>query len=150
MWNEIIRTLAKYESSVLSFVDAEGFPLSVRCAPQADEARQVIRVTLPPGVTVQPGPASLMSHYHDHQLWNLRGYNVFGTLEPEAEGQGGWVLRPRKIISGLDSNPLRSFRLLSDARRAAQRYLDKRNLPRPQIDWSGIKRLHAEARNKGK
>lgn len=150
MWNEITRTLAKYESSVLSFVDAQGFPLSVRCAPQPDEARQVIRVTLPPDVTAQPGPASLMSHHHDQQLWNLHGYNVLGTLEREAEGEKGWVLRPRKIISGLDSNPLRSFNLLRSARRAAQQYLDKRNLPRPQIDWAGIKRLHAEARKKGK
>ncbi|MBP7998718.1 MAG: hypothetical protein KA314_13965 [Chloroflexi bacterium] len=149
MWNEIVKAIAKYESSVLSFVDAEGFPLSVRCVPQADGARQVIRVQLPPEVVAQPGPASLMSHHHDAQLWNLHGYSVVGELARE-EGEGGWVLRPQKIIPGMDSNPLGSLRLIRDARRAAQRYLDKRNLPRPQIDWSGIKRLHAEARNKGK
>lgn len=87
MWNEIVKAIAKYESSVLSFVDAEGFPLSVRCVPQADGARQVIRVQLPPEVVAQPGPASLMSHHHDAQLWNLHGYSVVGELARE-EGEG--------------------------------------------------------------
>lgn len=148
MWNEIVRTIAKYESAVLTFVDSNGFPLSVRCVPEIDGSRQVIRVTLPPDITAQPGPASLMSHYHNDQLWNLRGYNVVGELERGEEGSNRWGLWPRKIISGMDSNPLGSLRLIRNARRAAQRYLDKRNLPRPTIDWAGIKRLHTEARKK--
>lgn len=146
MWNEIVRTMAHYDSAVLTFVDADGFPFSGRCVPQQDEARQVIRVTLPPDVSVQPGPASLMSHAHDEQMWNLRGYNVVGELEREGEG---WVLRPRRLLSGLDTgNMLAQIKMLVKSRRAAQEYLDKRNLPRPKIDWAGIKRLHAEARKK--
>lgn len=147
MWSEITRTLAQYDSAVLIFVDAEGFPLSVRCKPQPDEARQVIRVTLPPGVAVQPGPASLMSHYHDEQLWNLRAFNLLGELEREEEGEG-WVMRPRKLIPGMGTGMLDGLRLMRDARRAAQRYLEKRHLSRPRIDWPAIKRLHAEARKK--
>lgn len=146
MWYEITRTIPRYESAVLSFVDGNGFPFSVRCVPQPDEARQVLRITLPPDVTAQPGPASLMSHHHDEQLWNLRGYNVIGELE--GEGGAVWVLRPRKFVPGMDSNPLGSLSLIREARRAAQRYLDKRGLPRPQVDWSGIKQLHVEARKK--
>lgn len=148
MWHEITRTIPKYESAVLSFVDENGFPCSVRCVPQPDEIRQVIRITLPPDIIAQPGPASLMSHHHDEQLWNLRGYNVIGELEREEGREEKWVLRPRKLTPGMDSNPLGSLRLIRHARRAAQRYLDKRGLPRPQVDWSGIKQLHAAARKK--
>ncbi|MBK9053611.1 MAG: hypothetical protein IPL78_22730 [Chloroflexi bacterium] len=146
MWNEIVRIIAQYDSAVLTVVDAGGFPFSGRCVPQPDEARQVIRVTLPPDAFVQPGPASLMSHAHDDQMWNLRGYNVVGELEREGEG---WVLRPRRLLPGLDTgNMLAQIKMLFKSRRAAQQYLDKRNLPRPKIDWAGIKRLHVEARKK--
>jgi len=147
MWNEITRTMAQYDTAVLTFVDAAGFPLSVRCVPQMDGTRQVIRVKLPPDVVAQPGPASLMSHYHDNQMWNLRGYNVVGELEKE--GEEGWVLRPRRLLPGLDSGGmLAQFKMLVKSRRVVQQYLDKRGLSRPKVDWAGIKKLQAEARKK--
>ena len=72
MWNEILKQLPHYQSSVLTTVDASGYPASARVGVTADSARRVLVVAVPAGAEVMTGGASLVFHAHDELLWNLR------------------------------------------------------------------------------
>jgi len=81
MWDEILRHLPDLESAVLTGIDAEGYPYSVRCRPQPDA--RAPRVQLPPYGPVRPGFASLLCRSHDENLWNLKSFLVRGILARE-------------------------------------------------------------------
>ena len=82
MWAEITKHLYQFESAVLSGLDEEGYPFSVRCRPYPDTSGpEVLTVWLPPGTPIRPGPASLLCHSHDENLWNLKSFLVRGVLE---------------------------------------------------------------------
>ena len=84
MWAEIIRHLYEFESAVLSGLDEEGYPFSGRCRPYPDTSgAEVLKIWLPPGTPVRPGPSSLLCHSHDENLWNLKSFLVRGTLARE-------------------------------------------------------------------
>jgi hypothetical protein len=136
MWPDIVRRLPQFPSAVLSGVDGSGYPVSVRCTPQPDGAAQVLRLALPAGLDLQPGPAWLLCHRHDERLWNLKAFAVPGRLEQDA---AGWLLRPRRFLPGIGIGGLWSYvRYLVDARRNAHRYLERRGLPRPKIPWDEL------------
>lgn len=80
MWGEIVNHLPSFESAVLTGLDGEGYPYSVRCRPYTDPVRRVLRMRLPDGTPVQPGPASLLCHKHDESMWNLKSFLVRGEL----------------------------------------------------------------------
>jgi hypothetical protein len=146
MWAELVKYLPTFRSAVLSGTDAAGYPLSVRCTPRLDHAARVLRVAVPPGVELRPGPAGLLCHSHDERLWNLRSFNVRGVLERDGEG---WVLRPVTFISGGGiGGPLAALRALRDMRRTAARYLARRGLATPAIPWEQINAAKAEATGK--
>ena len=49
MWTEITEHLAEFDSAVLTWVDATGYPFSARCQARADPAAGVLRLAgLPP------------------------------------------------------------------------------------------------------
>src|SRR5512134_1841187 len=81
MWAEISRRLPAYPSAVITGVNAQGYPASVRCQPQPISASQVLKFQIPDSSHIQPGPASLLCHKHDAQFWNLQSFVVCGTLE---------------------------------------------------------------------
>jgi hypothetical protein len=138
MWPEITRRLPRFASAVLTGLDSGGEPVSVRCQPTLDHHAQVLRVAVPDGLRMVPGPAGLLCHRHDEQLWGLKSFLLRGTLEPAGHG---WVFRPRQLVPGMDTTPLSNLRLLLDARRTARRYLAARGLPRPTIPWGHYQQL---------
>ena len=97
MWGEIVNHLPSFESAVLTGLDGEGYPYSVRCRPYTDPVRRVLRMRLPDGIPVQPGPASLLCHKHDESMWNLKSFLVRGELSRDARG---WSLSPRRVVRG--------------------------------------------------
>jgi hypothetical protein len=137
MWAEISRHLYQFESAVLSGLDEEGYPFSVRCRPYTDvSGAGVLTVWLPPGTPVQPGPASLLCHSHDENLWNLKSFLVRGDLVKDV---GGWSFEPSRFIPGTGIGGLPAMiRFLFNSRRNASRYLQERNLARPSIPWDEI------------
>jgi hypothetical protein len=137
MWAEIIRHLYQFESAVLSGLDEEGYPFSVRCRPYHDASgAEVLKVWLPPGTPVRPGPASLLCHSHDENLWNLKSFLVRGVLVKDA---GGWSFEPGQFIPGIGVGGLPAMiRFFFSSRRKTSRYLQKRNLARPSIPWDEI------------
>jgi hypothetical protein len=138
MWAEIVKNLAKYDSAVLSGVDANGFPFSIRCRPVADPERQVLRIERPSWAPLQPGPAGLLAHSHNEVMWNLVMFNLRGRLEEDGDG---WLFRPVTIITGGVSG---SVMTIFGNRQRAMEFLKKRNLPRPAIPWDDYKELHKE------
>ena len=147
MWNDIAKYLPNFPSAVLSGVDEDGYPFSVRCQPELDDDAEFLRINLPESSEIQPGPASLLCHKHDEQLWNLESFVVRGTLTQEDER---WVLHPLQFIPGAGiGGPWALVQFVRRSRRTTKRYLDKRGLKRPDIAWDQVKTLWAESTNGG-
>jgi len=145
MWAEVRRHLRAFSSTVLTAVDRDGYPLSIRCAPEIDDAQQGLRVSLPAWTGIRPGPASVLCHGHNQLLWNLRSFMVRGIIEPA--GGDAWLFRPTRFVPGIGSGGLAGMvRFAFAKRRAASRYLRHRGLARPTIDWAQLKALQASAR----
>jgi hypothetical protein len=145
MWAEVRRLLPRFSSPVLTGVDGDGYPVSIRCAPELDDAEQVLRLPLPTWTGIREGPASLLGHGHNDLLWDLHSFMVRGTLEP-ADGET-WVFRPSRLVPGVGMGGLTGMaRFALAKRRAARRYLARRGLARPRIDWAQLKALQARAR----
>lgn len=140
MWPKLRRTLALFPTVVLSWVDAEGYPLSVRIAPQPIDGAAVLRVSPPAGLELRAGPASVLGHAHDEQTWHLKSFLSRGRLEQD---EAGWVFRPLTFIPGAGvGSPLDQLKPLLRLRPTAQRYLRRRGLARPGIPWGKLKRSY--------
>jgi hypothetical protein len=145
VWAELRRQLRRFASPVLTGVDGDGYPFSIRCAPELDESKQVLRVSLPAWTRIRQGPASLLCHGHNKLLWDLRSFMLRGTLEPA--GGEAWLFRPTRFVPGVGvGGPAGMIRFALAKRRAARRYLERRGLARPRIDWVRLKALQAKAR----
>jgi len=145
MWAEVQRHLRGFSNPVLTGRDGDGYPFSVRCALQLDETQQVLRLSLPGWTRIGPGPASLLCHGHNDLLWDLRSFMVRGTLEPS--GGETWVFRPSRFVPGIGTGGVAGMvRFALAKRRAARRYLERRGMPRPRIDWGQLKAMQATAR----
>jgi hypothetical protein len=142
MWAEIEKHLPKFETAVLNATDAEGYPYSVRCHPEQDQAK-VLRLDLADGGDLRPGPASLLCHSHDEKLWNQKIFLLRGRLE---ETQEGYVFRPEKFIPSIGiGGPAGMLRTIIGARKSAAAYLEKRGLERPSIPWTEVETVKEEA-----
>jgi hypothetical protein len=113
MWDEIAKHLPSFESAVLTGLGGEGYPYSVLCRPYTDPVRQVLRMRLPAGIALQPGPASLLCHMHDENMWNLKSFLVRGDLSRDARG---WSLRPQRFVPGPESGVRGAWPASSPAR----------------------------------
>jgi hypothetical protein len=137
--------LRGFSSPILTGLDGDGYPFSIRCAPEVDEAQQVLRVSLPGWARIRQGPASLLCHGHNHLLWDLRSFMVRGTLEPT--GGEIWLFRPSRFVPGIGTGGLAGMvRFALAKRRAARRYLERRGLPRPRVDWVQLKTVQERVR----
>jgi hypothetical protein len=133
--------LAAYSSAVLSARDGAGAVVMVRTTVAPSEGGY--RVAVPDGVVVAGGPASLLVHRHDDKLSKLHNASVRGML---AEDEDGWLLRPDRLVepgarnrAGL-TDPLRIVRA---CRATTRRYLERRNLQRPQVPWPAYRAIRA-------
>ncbi len=142
MWNELLKELSDFPDSVLTSLDTQDYPFSIRTRCEPVLIDQVLRVQVPTYTRVHPGPASLLCHRHDDLLWNLKSFTVRGFLELDDQG---WLFRPQKMIAGAGiGGMLAMVKFLRDGRRSAKQYLEKRGLTRPKIDWDAIHAMWAE------
>ncbi len=141
MWAEAAKWLNKFDEAALTVTDAGGYPASVRVDPRTyDATTGELVASLPDAVPVVAGPANLLCHSHDEKLWNLQMITVKGTLDKR---DGAWIFRSEKF------QPPPKFAVLSfvtTMRRTAQKYLDKRGLARPEVNWDAIKKLQRRAK----
>ena len=144
MWHDIVKNLAKFPTAVLTGKDGEGYPFSIRCKPQIDQEQKLLRLEMRAHWPIQVGPASLLCHSHNKLLWDLKSFVVRGNLQQDEQG---WVLQPTQFIPGSGiGSPLDEMKAARKMRQTAKRYLEKRGLARPQVQWQGIKRLWAEVK----
>lgn len=146
MWDELPRLLADFPSVVLTGLDNQDLPASVRVTPAVDHAARTLHGPLAPGLTLRPGPGSLLCHSHDDTLWSLRSILVRGTLEL---GGDRWTLHPSTLTRGQGfGGPLGDARTFLAARRRAAAYLARRGLTAPPIPWEEVRRAHRAARHR--
>lgn len=138
---DVERRLAPFPTGVLTALDAGGTPWLLRVRTRPD-ASGVLRVDVPPGEALQPGPASVLCHSHDEHLWSLRTAVVVGELHQDEEG---WALRPTRVLRGADGSPLGALETLRDCRRAERRYLLRAGITAPPVPWDEYAPLKAEA-----
>jgi hypothetical protein len=97
MWNDILKHLPHFRSVVLTSRDLSGYPFSVRCQASADTNAHILRLHLPDVLALQPGPASVLCHEHDAELWNLYSFLLRGTV---VQADDGWHFQPQQFIPG--------------------------------------------------
>lgn len=130
--------LPRYGSGVLSWLDTDGGPSSTRVRPTVDADG---RLLLDRSAELRPGPASLLCHSHDDRLWSQRSFVTVGSAQ---RGDECWIFVPDRFIEGASRRPWRMLGMFRDARSTASRYLAKRGLPRPAVEWDSFKALHRE------
>ena len=144
MWAEAAKSLAAFPEVVVTTVDADGYPVSIRqTAPRYDAETGQMPVVWPPDFAVTEGSAIVLGHSHDEKLWNLKTMQIKGRLERRA---GGWVFISTAFTP--PSGMLVAFwRLSKNGRAAGRRYLEKRSLTPPSVNWDAIHELQRRARN---
>lgn len=148
MWDDILKYLPEFESAVLTGVDDEGYPYSVRCRPHPDEDTRVLRVWLPEYISIRPGRASLLCHEHDENLWNLKSFLVRGDLRRDSME---WSFYPKRFVPGVAVGGLMGMiRFVISSRRTTNRYLKKRGLSRPVVPVKEINAIKDRAKESGR
>lgn len=133
---EAAKWLKKFDEAVLTALDADGYPLSVRVKTRVysgDTGR--LPVALPDVLGAAEGPANLLCHYHDEKLWKLKAFQVRGRLE-KRDGEWDFV-----TTSFTPPSKLQLFVFLKGTGTAAQKYLDRRGLKRPDVNWESVNEI---------
>lgn len=145
MWDDAAKWLAKFPEVVLTALGPEGYPVSVRqTAPPYDSLTGQFPVVWPPGLEVVEGPAIVLCHYHDEKVWNMTTMQIKGRLERRG---GLWIFISAEFRPPPMSRLAALWNLAKTSRRNGSRYLDKRGLTRPDINWDAIEELHRRARH---
>ena len=133
LFADICRRLPAYSSAVLSTQAADVPPELRRVRLLADPTAQRLVLEDPGSGPVMPGSATLLFHGHDEKLGNLTQFALRGEVLPS---DGGWAFRPDRLLPGPEAaNPIALVRTMVQLRRTADRYLERRGLDRPRIDW---------------
>lgn len=142
MWTEFVEKLGAYPTAVLTGSDSAGYPVSIRCNPQIDQTRQVLKVQIPENLGFTPGPACILCHYHDEKLWNQTNFVARGKLDRD---DNGWIFSALRLIDGAGAG-MSLMRQIRDGRKHAKQYLVKRGLVRPIVPWASIAELHKRSK----
>lgn len=140
MWAEAAKRLSRFPEAVLTAPDSRGYPLSVRVSTRDyDAATGELRVVLPDELDAAEGPANLLCHFHDDKLWRLDNASVQGRLQRRGDG---WV-----FVSEAFTPPsrLQMVKFLRGIHNTGRKYLDKRGLARPAVDWDAVRDIRRRA-----
>ncbi|MHB9858622.1 pyridoxamine 5'-phosphate oxidase family protein [Streptomyces sp. YIM S03343] len=136
--------LAPYPTAVLAARDASGAPVTARVRPVPTDAGFAVRV--PDDCAATPGPASLLVHRHDERLNHMRNALVRGRL---TETGNGLVLEPAMVVEPMGSGrPGDALRVLRRTQQSTDRYLERRGLQRPRVQWDRFRTLAELARQR--
>jgi hypothetical protein len=140
VWAEASKRLSKFPEAVLTALDARGYPVSVRVNTRDyDAATGELPAVLPEALGAVEGPANLLCHYHDEKLWHLAIAQIKGRLQKRGDG---WVFVSEKFT------PQSRWQIVSFVRgtqTSGQKYLDKRGLTRPAVNWAAVKEIRRRA-----
>jgi hypothetical protein len=143
MWDEAAKWLDKFDGAVLTGVDVDGYPVSIRVnSHDYDATTGTLPVAFPSALRVSEGPANLLAHSHDEKLWKLNMIQIKGRLETKGES---WVFQSTNFDA---PSKLAFVQFLRNNSTAAQKYLDKRGLKRPEVNWAAAKELQRRAKRR--
>jgi hypothetical protein len=143
VWAEAAKWLGKFDGAVLTGVDADGYPVSIRVnSRDYDAATGALAVTFPSAFHAVEGPANVLAHSHDEKLWKLNMIQIKGRLESRGED---WVFQSTKFEA---PTKLAFVQFLRSNRASAQKYLDKRGLKRPPVNWDAVKEIQRRAKGR--
>jgi len=143
MWADAAKWLNKFDEAVLTALDADGYPVSVRVDPRTyDASTGTLSVTLPHALGAVVSPANLMAHYHDDKLWKLNAIAIKGRLESRGET---WMFQSIHFDA---PSKLAFVEFLRGISTSAQKYLDKRGLERPAINWTAVTEIQRRAKGR--
>ncbi|KMO67297.1 hypothetical protein [Mycolicibacterium chlorophenolicum] len=143
MWAEAAKRLTRFPEAVLTAFDADGYPVSVRVRTRDYDATSgELHVTLPTELQPVESPANLLCHFHDDKLWHLDSTQIRGRLLAR---DGDWV-----FVSEMFTPPsrLQMVSFLRSTHTSGQKYLDKRGLTRPTVNWAAVKEIRRRATQK--
>ena len=127
------RELPYFHHAVLGTA-ADGEPPVLRRVRLAVEPGSATFRVAGPTAGLAAGPASVLLHRHDDALWHQRQAGALGEV---GQTDGQWWFRPDRLLpSQFPSNPVAMMRIIGQARRSANRYLDRLGLERPTVDWA--------------
>ncbi|QMU77993.1 pyridoxamine 5'-phosphate oxidase [Streptacidiphilus sp. PB12-B1b] len=133
--------LAGFPSAVLGARDVSGAPVLQRTRPRPTGEGYAVEVAA--GTEIVPGPAGLLVHRHDEQLNHMHNALVRGVLRSVGER---WLFVPTGLVAPVGAGrPRDAVRTLRNARKATARYLDRRGLPQPRVQWDRFAALAAPA-----
>lgn len=144
LFDEVSDIFERYDSAVLTYVEANGYPLSIRCQPIPDKNTKTLSLSLARGVDIPAGEASLLCHSHDDLLNNLHSVSIRGKLDKQ---DSQYLFHPEELIYGLgNGNFFKDViqNAILHPGRNAKRFLTKHNLERPKIDWDKLRKLADE------
>ena len=139
---DALRQLSTFPSAVLATCDPDGAP-RLRGVRVTGSAGDELALDVPePDDELRPGPASLLAHSHDEQLWSLRSVGVVGEL---LAGGQRWTFHPERIVGDSGrASPVAILRQMRGLRGTARAYLERRSLERPQIPWPAVRALKSD------
>ncbi|MFI7499941.1 pyridoxamine 5'-phosphate oxidase family protein [Streptomyces sp. NPDC049687] len=137
--------LARYPSAVLAARDASGAPVLARARPVPAEGG--FEISVPADCAAVAGAASLLVHRHDERLNHMHNALVRGELR--GTGSNTWLLVPERVVEPMGSGrPSDALRVLRSTHRATARYLERRGISRPPVQWAEFRDLVAEAKRR--
>lgn len=137
--------LSRFPTAVLAARDASGAPLLARTRPRPTPAGYLVEV--PADCPVERGPATLLVHRHDERLNRMYNASVRGDLRRTT---AGWTLVPAAVVEPMGSGgALDALRVLRRTKRSTDRYLERRGLPRPPVQWDRFRALATPAGEQG-
>lgn len=138
MWAKAAKAVAGFSEGVITALDAQGMPISVRqLSLPYDAASGRMPITISDALDAAPGHACLLCHFHDDALWNMRAIQLKGRIEREGSG---WVFVTTAFT------PPSAIAMIRGLYRSANQYLAKRGLPRPVVAFDAIERLWQQAK----
>jgi hypothetical protein len=138
MWAKAAKAVAGFSEGVVTAFDKDGMPISVRQRSLPyDAASGRMPVVLPDALDAVAGPACLVCHFHDDAMWNMRAIQLKGRLGRDGD---------RWVFVTTSFTPPSMIAMIRGIHRSANRYLDKRDLPRPKVAFDVIDRLWEQAK----
>jgi hypothetical protein len=136
VWADAAKWLAKFDEAVLTGLDADGYPVSIRANSRTyDATTGRLPVSPPSALHIAEGPANLLRHSHDEKLWHLNAIQIKGRLENRDDE---WVFQSTNFDA---PSKLVLVQFLAGTRKAGQKHLDKRGLQRTPVNWSAVNEI---------
>jgi hypothetical protein len=135
--------LNKFDEAVLTVLDSDGYPASVRVDPRAYNATTgELPATMPDALRAAEGPASLLCHSHDEKLWSLQMIELRGHVEKH---QDVWSF----VVNDFQPpSKLAFLSFIGGVRKSGKKYLERRGLERPPVNWAAIKEIQRRAKRR--